>query len=82
MRGATPSRGAICIWERERGGDAEMAHGLAEVDPWSPPELLGHEQTQETYSAAGTIVTTHYIMGVAARATKPKADAGWYRRNP
>jgi hypothetical protein len=44
--------------------------------------LLGHEQTQETNSAAGTIVTTHYMMGVAARATKPKAGDWRYRRNP
>jgi len=44
--------------------------------------LLGHEQTQETNSAADTIVTTHYLMGVAARATKPKAGARWYPRNP
>ena len=56
--------------EKGRGGDAEMAHGRTEVDPLVPPLLLGHEQTLETNSVAGTIMTTQYIMGVAARPIK------------
>ena len=47
-----------------------MAHGRTEVDPLVPPLLLGHEQTLETNSVAGTIMTTQYIMGVAARPIK------------
>jgi hypothetical protein len=43
--------------------------------------LLGHEQTQETISAAGAIVTTHYIMGVAARATMQMQTPGGIRES-
>jgi hypothetical protein len=46
-----------------------------------PPILLGHEQTQETISAAGAIVTTHYIMGVAARATMQMQTPGGIRES-
>jgi hypothetical protein len=38
--------------------------------------LLGHEQTLETNSVAGTIMTTQYIMGVAARPIKQMRPPG------
>ena len=53
-----------------------MAHGRTEVDPLVPPLLLGHEQTLETSSVAGTIMTTQYIMGVAARPIKQMRSPG------